>query len=54
MFSFSVVAFAHKNTTYQMKQNNIVKLLNLLQCVFFFLNLGLCVCWFNSVGKPTL
>lgn len=43
MFSFSVVAFAHKNTTYQMKQNNIVKLLNLLQCVFFFKSWIVCV-----------
>lgn len=30
MVNFSVVAFAHKNTPYQIKQNNIVKLLNLL------------------------
>lgn len=43
MFSFSVVAFAHKNTTYQMKQNNIVKLLNLLQCVFFLKSWIVCV-----------
>lgn len=46
MVNFSVVAFAHKNTTYQMKQNNIVKLF-VLVCFLYILD---CVC----VGKPTL
>lgn len=41
MVNFSVVAFAHKNPIYQMKQNNVVKLLNLLYCVFYILD---CVC----------